>query len=142
MLYSILSCVLFLVFTILSGLHFYWIFGGKWGIKQAIPTKTNKPPKLYVPKFETLIVALGLLFIALLYLQNISIISLPISKKLVAYAYWIIPSLFLIRAIGDFKYVGFFKKIVDTTFAKADTKIFSPLCLGMSAFGFLVAFNF
>jgi hypothetical protein len=34
-----------------------------------------------------------------------------------------------LRAIGDFNYVGFFKKIKHTKFGKNDTKYFSPLCL-------------
>ncbi|WP_281635816.1 DUF3995 domain-containing protein [Flavobacterium marginilacus] len=33
------------------------------------------------------------------------------------------------RAIGDFNYVGFFKKIKLAKFGKNDTKYFSPLCL-------------
>ena len=33
------------------------------------------------------------------------------------------------RAIGDFKYVGFFKRVRDSRFAGLDTLLFSPLCL-------------
>ena len=38
----------------------------------------------------------------------------------------------LIRAVGDFKYVGFFKKIKGTIFAQNDTHFYSPLCLLIS----------
>jgi len=41
-----------------------------------------------------------------------------------------------LRAIGEFKYLGFFKKIKNTEFAIADSKLFSPLSL---AIGFLIA---
>jgi hypothetical protein len=40
--------------------------------------------------------------------------------------------------MGEFNYVGFFKKVKDTEFAKWDTKLFSPLCLLISSFGFAI----
>ncbi len=40
--------------------------------------------------------------------------------------------LFLMRAVGDFNAVGFFKKIRSTAFAAYDTKYFSPLCVYLS----------
>jgi hypothetical protein len=45
------------------------------------------------------------------------------------YGLWTIAVIFTLRAIGDFNYVGFFKKIKHTKFGKNDTKYFSPLCL-------------
>jgi len=45
------------------------------------------------------------------------------------YNYWFIPIIFILRAVGDFNYVGIFKKIKNTEFARADSKIFIPLCL-------------
>jgi Protein of unknown function (DUF3995) len=42
---------------------------------------------------------------------------------------WAIAAIFLLRAIGDFRYVGFFKKERGSKFAKMDTKFYSPLCL-------------
>ena len=39
---------------------------------------------------------------------------------------------FLLRAIGDFKYVGIFKTIKHSTFAQNDSKWYSPLCLFLS----------
>lgn len=37
-----------------------------------------------------------------------------------------------LRAIGDFRLVGFFKQIRDTRFARLDTILYSPLCLVMA----------
>ena len=54
------------------------------------------------------------------------------------YTGWIISILFFIRAIGDFKYVGFFKKVKQTTFGEMDTTYFSPLCLVISMVGILI----
>jgi hypothetical protein len=48
-------------------------------------------------------------------------------------------TLFILRAIGDFKYLGFFKKIKNTKFGQNDTKYFAPLCLIIGILTLLVA---
>jgi len=58
---TILSLCLVLVFTFLGGMHFYWLFGGTWGLKMAIPTKNKETNTLHIPKFATLIVAVVLI---------------------------------------------------------------------------------
>jgi hypothetical protein len=35
----------------------------------------------------------------------------------------------LARSIGDVRYIGFFKRVRDTRFAKLDTRIYSPIAL-------------
>ena len=35
----------------------------------------------------------------------------------------------LARAVGDFRYVGFFKRVRGSRFATLDSRYFSPLCL-------------
>ena len=37
----------------------------------------------------------------------------------------------IVRAIGDFKYVGFFKQRRGTRFALLDTRFYSPLALAL-----------
>ena len=138
MIVLILSVILFLIFGVLSAIHFYWLFGGKWGVGKVFPTKSNTASNIKIPKFATLIVALGLLSFGLLYLLKSELISVEIPNWILRYAYWIIPSIFIIRAIGEFNYVGFFKKVKDTEFGKADSKIFSPLCLLIGVMGILV----
>jgi hypothetical protein len=39
----------------------------------------------------------------------------------------------LARAIGEFRYVGFFKRVRDSRFAHLDTWVYSPLCLALAA---------
>ena len=46
---------------------------------------------------------------------------------------------FLLRAIGEFRYVGFFKRVRGTRFAFWDTCLFSPLCLGIGLASLWVA---
>ena len=37
------------------------------------------------------------------------------------------------RAVGDFRFVGFFKSVRGTPFARADKLVYSPLCLAFGA---------
>ncbi|AZA55575.1 DUF3995 domain-containing protein [Chryseobacterium sp. G0201] len=55
---------------------------------------------------------------------------------------WITAILSFIRAIGDFRYIGFFKKITSSSFAKKDTLIYSPLCILISLLTFLLIRTF
>jgi hypothetical protein len=138
---SILSFILFLIFSLLSGIHFYWLFGGNWGLKSVIPSKGNDPVILAIPKFATILVALGLLFFGLIYLNFTELLSVQLNHWLLEYGMWFIPSLFLLRAIGEFNYVGVFKRIKNTSFAKADNQIFIPLCASIGIIGLLIQLN-
>ena len=134
----ILSIILFLIFTVLGAFHFYWLFGGTWGLKKAIPTKSNEVNTISIPKLATLIVGLVLVLFGLIYFMKSGLINVQVPDWLTNYGYWFIPSLFILRAIGEFNYVGFFKKIKNTEFAQADSQIFSPHCLTIGIIGILL----
>ncbi|WP_281612641.1 DUF3995 domain-containing protein [Flammeovirga sp. SubArs3] len=135
---TIISICLSFIFITLGAIHFYWLLGGTWGISKVIPTKREGAEVVAIPRLATLIVAAILITFGLFYLHSTGIILLPLPSFMVQFSLWIIPVLFIVRAIGDFKYVGFFKKINDTNFAKADTKLFSPLCLGIGILGIIL----
>jgi len=133
-----LSLILFLIFTALSGFHLYWVFGGIWGLKKSIPTKENMPSSMSIPKLATLIVGLVLVLFGLIYLIESGLTKFQAPNWVTNYGCWFIPSIFIFRAIGEFNYVGFFKKIKNTEFAKADSSFFSPLCLIIGIIGILI----
>lgn len=137
MIYALLNTLILLA---ISGIHFFWAFGGRWGADAAIPTNQDGKKMLSPDIFATLVVALGILVMALLHLEKVQIVSLPIPTWINAYGLKIIAGIFLIRAIGEFRYVGFFKKIKNTKFADLDTKYYSPLCLVLSINAFITAF--
>lgn len=138
MIIIVLSIILFLIFLTLGGFHFYWLFGGKWGLEKVIPSKGEKANTLSIPKFATLVVGAILVLFGFIYFKKSGFLTIPFPNWITNYAYWLIPSVFIIRAIGEFKYVGFFKKITNTEFAKADSKIFSPLCLTIGLIGLII----
>ena len=135
---TVLSIILFAVFSSLGFIHFYWLLGGKWGLEKALPTKEAGQKAMEPPKIATVIVGIGLISFGLIYLIKIGLINFQIPNWIITYGSWIIPSIFILRAIGDFNYVGLFKKIKNTEFAKADSKWFIPLCLIIGILGILI----
>ncbi len=134
----LVSVILSIVFLLLSGIHFYWGLGGKWGGEVAIPTTINNE-KVMNPKFlECFIVGLGLLVFGLFVLIKSGIIVFNLPVWMFKYGLWIISAIFILRSVGEFKYVGFFKKIRNTKFGKMDTKFYSPFCLGIGAVGIIL----
>ncbi len=116
------------IFIVLGLLHFYWAFGGTFALNNALPT-TREGVKLFDPgKFLTIVVGVILLIFAYMVL------------KMDSYIY-ILAILFAIRTIGDFNYVGFFKKIRSTPFAIYDTKYFSLLCFYLAVSLAFIAYN-
>ncbi len=131
-----ISVLLFAVFLFLSSLHIYWGFGGKWGGSAVLPAKDDGQHVMMPGLLPCLIVAIGLAAVGLLVLINTGMIAFALPSWLQQYGLWIICGIFTLRAIGDFRYVGFFKQIKHTTFGKNDTRYYSPLCL---AIGLLTA---
>jgi hypothetical protein len=56
-------------------------------------------------------------------------IAAPGMAKFTQPGLWLVAGTFLLRAIGDFHYVGFFKRQRESRFAKLDTLVYSPICL-------------
>ncbi len=135
---TILSLIISLVFLFVSGIHFYWLFGGKWGAKQALPSNEKGEKVLQPKKIDTAVVASIFLCIALYYLVMANILAIKLPVWMQEYGGWILTVIFLLRAVGDFRYVGFFKKVKGTPFAIADTKYFSPLCLMLALLALFV----
>lgn len=122
-----------MLFLLISAIHFYWGFGGKWGAKYAIPSKETSTEPLFKPRFfETLVVALGFLFFVLILLNVGELIHIDLVSDFQKHLLWFLVVVFFIRAIGEFRYVGLFKKIKSTPFAINDTKYYTPLCLWLA----------
>ncbi|WP_437921436.1 DUF3995 domain-containing protein [Sphingobacterium sp. LRF_L2] len=137
-----LASMLILIFLFLSAIHFYWAFGGQWGNKVVIPTKDDQIP-LFTPRpLGTAIVALGLLFFGMVVFINSfysDFNSVVGSNFLQRNGLWSISIVFTLRAVGEFKYVGFFKKYRATAFGRNDSQYFSPLCLLIGLLSLILA---
>ena len=122
----VLSNIVASILGVISLLHFYWAFGGRYGFKSAGPKIEGKPE--FIPgKLLILLVACLLMGLAVLAIQLES--PWPPIKDYLPNIGYFVSVIFIIRAIGDFRYVGLFKRIYNSNFAKLDTKYFSPLVL-------------
>ena len=129
---------LVIIFFSLSAMHFYWVFGGKWGMDSALPANEDSIQVLKPKPTASIIVGVGLLLFAVFYLVKMNIVSIDAPNWLFLYAGWVVPLIFALRVIGDFKYVGLFKQIKSTKFARADNKYFIPLCAFLAIGGFII----
>ena len=135
----IISFILAIVFLSIALIHFNWVRGGTWGFDNALPSN-EKGERLFTPlKIHSLIVGIGLLTFSFFYINMSNVVTLPLPESITKYIKWIIPSIFIIRAIGDFRHVGLFKKVKNTNFSLYDTKYFTPLCIIIGVLGYIVA---
>lgn len=136
---TLIGLFLFFTFGFLSVVHFYWGLGGKWAANAAIPTKENNEKVMNPKLLECFAVAFGLLGLGLFILVRVQILSFKLPSWLMKYGLWAISTIFILRAVGEFKYVGFFKKIKSTPFGQSDTKYYSPLCLIVGCLAMVLA---
>ena len=122
----------FLVFLMLSGIHFYWLCGGRWALNVAIPTDSNGRYLFRPGLFATFIVGMGLLSFGMVNLAFSGWFSLEIEPRYLRYGVLAIGIIFLLRAIGDFKHIGMSKRYRNTPFAQKDSWLYTPLCLLLS----------
>lgn len=118
-----------IIFLLLSILHFYWAFGGQLWFLDVLPSNSSGSKRLNPGMVSSLVIAFGLLFLALITLGNRGLFHKNIKTKYFRYGSLVIAGIFFLRAIDDFKFIGFFKTITQTRFAINDTQLFSPLCL-------------
>ncbi|MBK7700437.1 MAG: DUF3995 domain-containing protein [Saprospiraceae bacterium] len=126
----LLSILLAAIFFGLSCIHIYWGLGGKWAFADAFPTNEDGTQLQQVPGMAaSFIVAAGLFCFGLFYLIKAEIVSISLPTILNNYGLWIIAGIFLLRAIGDFNYVGIFKKNKTTPFCKRQQDLHRFVCL-------------
>ncbi|MDJ1468928.1 DUF3995 domain-containing protein [Cytophagaceae bacterium DM2B3-1] len=146
-LFSLAKTINASLFLIISLLHIYWAVKGLFQPNQSFLS-------LVIPEIDkelafkpgigtTLLVALALLvasFISIWAIQPIYKGTSPffVSERWCIYGNLTIAIVFGVRAMGDFKYVGFFKKIRHTQFAYYDTRLYSPLCLLIAILAFYI----
>jgi hypothetical protein len=136
----LLSSINATILLIISLLHVYWGFGGRWGMAQSLPTNEQGETVLKPNAMACFVVAFGLMGMSVYVFGFSEMINLPLPNLVSKYGIWVIAFIFLVRAIGDFKYVGFSKKIKKTRFAELDTRYYAPLCLYLGLTSFLIAF--
>jgi len=137
---TLVAALVAIVFGLISLLHIGWATGlgpGRW---QAIPERDGAP--LFRPgPLATLGVAALLFLAALLVTQRAGLGRALLPPAIVGPGCWAVAVALVARSIGEFRYVGFFKRVSDTPFARMDSRLYSPLALLLGLGAGLVAWS-
>jgi hypothetical protein len=132
------ALVLAAAFVALAALHVYWALAGGAG-PATVPTRPDGVPLFRPGRGATLAVAGALLGAALVVMGRGGVAALPVPPGLYRAGTWGLGAVLGLRAVGDFGYVGVFKRERRTAFARRDTMLYSPLCAVLAAGAFYLA---
>lgn len=125
---ALLAIPLCLILLLLAALHFYWAAAGSGGLEGVVPSDGGRP--LLTPgKTACVVVGMALLAAALVAALRAGLVSLGLPAWMPRLGIWALAAIFAARAVGEFRYVGFFKRVRGTLFARRDTWLYSPLCV-------------
>lgn len=136
---TLLAGAIAVVCGVVSLLHVAWAVGLRVGEGHAIPERPDGTPVFRPGPLATLTVAVLLFISALLVTQRVGLGRALLPAALVEPGCWGVAAVLTARAIGEFRYVGFFKRVRQTPFARMDTLVYSPLALLLGVGAGLVA---
>lgn len=110
--------------------HVYWACGGRRGKRAAIP-EHDGVPLLHPSTAGTCTIAAALLAAACVVAAHAGWVWPGRYPGASGIAIVVLALMFAVRAVGDFRYVGFFKRIRGSRFARMDTLYYSPLCAAL-----------
>jgi Protein of unknown function (DUF3995) len=120
-----------------AAFHFYWGFGGQYGRRVAVPQRVDGSP-LFVPtNAATLAVALLLTLMLVVLAVYAMRLDLPLPRGALRTAMLVLALIFLARGLSWHAYIGLFKTVRTTDFARNDTLFYSPGCI-VTGLGFLL----
>jgi hypothetical protein len=128
------------VFGALSLFHVYWALGGRRASGVTVPVVGGA--RAFNPSpLGTALVAAGLLAAVFTVLGHLGLLGEAIPRRVFRWGTGGIALVFFLRAVGEFRLVGFFKRASDTPFAYWDTWLFSPLCLVIAVIAFALVYS-
>jgi hypothetical protein len=128
------------VFAVLAAWHFRMAMLPLTGGGGAVPSVDGKP--VFVPtRRSTVAVGVILLLFAALVAATSGLVPVSLPGPVLAWLSYCLAVGLLARAIGEFRYVGFFKRVRGSRFARLDTLVYSPICLLLALGVALVAWS-
>jgi hypothetical protein len=125
------ACVLATAYFGFALLHVYWALGGRAGLGAAVPHEGGLA--VIAPgRLATLAVALCLLACSALLLAWLRVIPSALSETSIRIGVGVLAAIMAARAIGDFRYVGLFRRRGEGQFAAMDTLLYTPMCIAFS----------
>jgi hypothetical protein len=127
------------VLSVLALWHLYWAAGGRVGLAVAVPAARDGSPLFRPGAIASLAVAAGLAVVGLSALAATEILELWGGTGAYRFAIAVAGGAFVLRAVGDGRYCGFFKRRVGTAFAEHYTAVYTPLSVALGLVSFAVA---
>jgi len=125
---TILAITVSIAFVALALWHFRMALSPGNGMSDAVPSESGKP--LFVPSARaTVAVGLVLLTFAWLVAATAGLVEVGLPGRVLSWLSYALALGLSARAVGEFRYVGFFKRVRGSRFARFDTLLYSPLCL-------------
>jgi hypothetical protein len=116
-----------------ASFHLHWALGGRTGFSVSLPQRPDGTPVMAhrLPWWRPAAgaVALGLVALALLLLGHAGHLPIPLPAGVARAALLASGAAFVARALVPNRYVGFFKSLRSTRWARFDTRLYSPLFL-------------
>jgi hypothetical protein len=129
----LIALILSTVFIALAALHVAWALGFKWGGDSLLPQQPDGTLLFRPGTVACLAAALMFVLPALIYLMRVGILVTGVPDWVPYVGVWGVAAVLLVRAVGEFRYAGLTKRIKGTSFARRDTRIYTPLCLVLAA---------
>jgi hypothetical protein len=123
---------------LVSLVHVYWAARGV-ASGASVPSHADGTPVFRPGRVATLLVAMALMLGALIVLVRAQLLDVQMRPIVLRVGIWGLAAAFAARTVGEFRYVGLFKRVSDTPFARWDTRLFTPLCAIIAFAAALVA---
>ena len=116
-----------------AAFHAHWALGGRLGLSVSLPQRPDETPVMahrlswWRPAAGG--VAIGLACLALMLLAEAGRLRLPLQREHLRVILLSVGLAFVARTLIPNRYVGFFKTLRTTRWARYDTRLYSPLFL-------------
>jgi len=131
------------ILAALTIMYIYWFIGGKNSIQYFFPSNSSLRRNRVKPKkWKLFLTAIVLAAMTWLNVEQIEyfVINPVLHEEVFLWGNRIISIIFLLRAFGNFTYIGFTKTFRDSTYAKLDTYIYSPACILVAVSAYMIDF--
>ncbi len=127
------------ILTVIAVAHVIWAFGNRIGPSVIIPTRPDGSAVLAPGRGITLGVALLLFTAAFLLIERGGLGPGLVARPWRALGAGGVAVVLFLRGIGDFHYVGLFKRERQSPFARMDSRLYTPLVLILALLTGIVA---
>ncbi len=107
--------------------HFYWAAGGRRGLQAAVPRRKDGTAVLAPRAVASALAGAAIALAGSVFWMAIGWLPAPLPGPALRIGLAAMAAIFALRLIGDFRYVGLFKRVRGTEFGRRDDAIYGPL---------------